>query len=253
MSSTLWRPVTDDSTLPRLQKVLAQAGIGSRRACEILIAQGRVEVDGAVVEEQGMRVDPLTAIVRVDGQRVPTIPDMVVVAFNKPRGVVSTMSDENGRPCVGDYVADRVERLFHVGRLDAETEGLLILTNDGELANRLAHPSHDVEKTYVATVSGKPAKEVFTLLRSGIVLDDGPAKAVSARLVQQLPDRAMVEIVLHEGRNRIVRRMMDSVGHPVLELVRTRIGPIHLGQQRPGVMRELHGAELRSLYTDVGL
>ena len=245
--------MTDDSNLPRLQKVLAMAGIGSRRACEILIAQGRVEVNGAVVEEQGMRVDPLTAVVRVDGQRVPTIPDMVVVAFNKPRGVVSTMSDENGRPCVGDYVADRAERLFHVGRLDAETEGLLILTNDGELANRLAHPSHDVEKTYVATVSGKPAKDVFTRLRAGVELDDGPAKAVSARLVQQLPDRAMVELVLREGRNRIVRRMMDAVGHPVLELVRTRIGPIHLGQQRPGVMRELHGAELRSLYTDVGL
>ena len=245
--------MTDDSDLPRLQKVLALAGIGSRRACEILIAQGRVEVNGAVVEEQGMRVDPLTAIVRVDGQRVPTIPDMVVIVFNKPRGVVSTMSDENGRPCVGDYVADREERRFHVGRLDADTEGLLILTNDGLLGNRLAHPSHDVEKTYVATVSGKPAKEVFARLRSGVELDDGPAKAVSARLVQQLPDRAMVELVLHEGRNRIVRRMMEAVGHPVLELVRTRIGPIHLGQQRPGVMRELHGAELRSLYTDVGL
>lgn len=200
-----------------------------------------------------MRVDPLTAVVRVDGQRVPTIPDMVVIAFNKPRGVVSTMSDENGRPCVGDYVADREERLFHVGRLDAETEGLLILTNDGTLGNRLAHPSHDVEKTYVATVAGKPTKDVLTRLRHGVELDDGPAKAVSARLVQQLPDRAMVEIVLHEGRNRIVRRMLDSVGHPVIDLVRTRIGPIHLGQQRPGVMRELHGAELRSLYTDVGL
>jgi 23S rRNA pseudouridine2605 synthase len=245
--------VTDDSDLPRLQKVLALAGIGSRRACEILIAQGRVEVNGAVVEEQGMRVDPLTAIVRVDGQRVPTIPDMVVIAFNKPRGVVSTMSDENGRPCVGDYVADREERLFHVGRLDAETEGLLILTNDGNLGNRLAHPSHDVAKTYVATVTGKPSKDVFTRLRLGVDLDDGPARAVSARLVQQLPDRAMVEVVLHEGRNRIVRRMLDSVGHPVLDLVRTRIGPIHLGQQRPGAMRELHGAELRSLYTDVGL
>jgi 23S rRNA pseudouridine2605 synthase len=245
--------VTDDSNLPRLQKVLALAGIGSRRACEILIAQGRVEVNGSVVEEQGMRIDPLSAVVRVDGQRVPTIPDMVVIAFNKPRGVVSTMSDENGRPCVGDYVADREERLFHVGRLDAETEGLLILTNDGNLGNRLAHPSHDVEKTYIATVTGKPAKDVFPRLRGGVELDDGPAKAVSARLVQQLPDRAMVEIVLHEGRNRIVRRMMDSVGHPVLELVRTRIGPIHLGQQRPGVMREIHGAELRSLYTDVGL
>lgn len=237
----------------RLQKVLAQAGLGSRRACEELIADGRVEVNGSVVVEQGLRIDPLTAIVRVDGERVPTAPDTVVIAFNKPRGVVTTMADEHGRPCVGDFVRDRSERLFHVGRLDADTEGLLILTNDGELANRLGHPAHSIDKTYVATVRGQVPKEVLRRLRSGVELDDGPIVCDQARLLQQAGDRAMVEVIIHEGRNRIVRRMFDEVGHPVIDLVRTRIGRIHLGQQRPGVLREITGPELRGLYTDVGL
>jgi len=243
----------DDGGLIRLQKVLAAAGLGSRRACEALIDAGRVEVDGRRVREQGLRVDPRTAVIRVDGERVPTAPGIVVMAFNKPRGVVTTMDDEQGRPCVGDYVQGRRERLFHVGRLDADTEGLLILTNDGELANRLGHPSHGVDKTYLATVRGKVLPPVLRELRAGVELDDGPARFTSARVVQQLADRAMVEVVLHEGRNRIVRRMMETVGHPVIDLVRTRIGPIHLGQQRPGVLREISGPELRSLYTAVGM
>lgn len=243
----------DDGGLIRLQKVLAAAGLGSRRACEALIDAGRVEVDGRRVREQGLRVDPRTAVIRVDGERVPTAPGVMVMAFNKPRGVVTTMDDEQGRPCVGDYVRGRKERLFHVGRLDAETEGLLILTNDGELANRLGHPSHGVDKTYLATVRGKVLPPVLRELRAGVELDDGPARFTAARVVQQLADRAMVEVVLHEGRNRIVRRMMEAVGHPVIDLVRTRIGPIHLGQQRPGVLREISGPELRSLYTAVGL
>lgn len=243
----------DDDALIRLQKVLAAAGLGSRRACEALIDAGRVEVDGRRVREQGLRVDPRTAVIRVDGERVPTAPGMLVMAFNKPRGVVTTMDDEQGRPCVGDYVRGRKERLFHVGRLDADTEGLLILTNDGELANRLGHPSHGVDKTYLATVRGKVLPPALRELRSGIELEDGQARFTSARVVQQLADRAMVEVVLHEGRNRIVRRMMEAVGHPVIDLVRTRIGPIHLGQQRPGVLREISGPELRSLYTAVGL
>lgn len=243
----------DDGELIRLQKVLAAAGLGSRRACEALIEAGRVEVDGRQVREQGLRVDPRTAVIRVDGERVPTAPGIVVMAFNKPRGVVTTMDDEQGRPCVGDYVQGRKERLFHVGRLDADTEGLLILTNDGELANRLGHPSHGVDKTYLATVRGKVLPPALRELRAGVELDDGPARFTSARVVQQLADRAMVEVVLHEGRNRIVRRMMEFVGHPVIDLVRTRIGPIHLGQQRPGVLREISGPELRSLYTAVGM
>lgn len=247
------RPDGDDGSLIRLQKVLAAAGLGSRRACEALIDAGRVEVDGQRVREQGLRVDPRTAVIRVDGERVPTAPGIVVVAFNKPRGVVTTMDDEQGRPCVGDYLRGRKERLFHVGRLDADTEGLLILTNDGELANRLGHPSHGVDKTYLATVRGKVLPPALRELRAGVELDDGEARFTSARVVQQLSDRAMVEVVLHEGRNRIVRRMMEAVGHPVIDLVRTRIGPIHLGQQRPGVLREISGPELRSLYTAVGL
>ena len=242
-----------DEGLVRLQKVLATAGIGSRRACEALIDQGRVEVDGKRVMEQGMRVDPRTAVIRVDGERVPTAPDLAVYAFNKPKGVISTMSDDEGRPCVGDWVAGRTERLFHVGRLDADTEGLLILTNDGELANRLGHPSYEVDKTYVATVRGQVLPPVLRELKDGVELEDGLARCDSARVMQKQPDRTLIELVIHEGRNRLVRRMLEAVGHPVTDLVRTRVGPIHLGQQRPGVIRAITGPELRSLYTAVGL
>ncbi len=237
----------------RLQKVLAQAGLGSRRACEELIAQGRVEVDGRVVREQGMRVDPLRANIRVDGERVPTAPDLIVLALNKPRGVVTTMSDDLGRPCVGDYVADRTERLFHIGRLDSDTEGLLLLTNDGVLAQNLSHPSHGVPKTYIALVPGPVPREVGRQLREGVELEDGPAKVDSFGIVEATPNQALVEVVLHEGRNHIVRRLLDAVGHPVEELVRTQIGPIRLGQLRPGRYRAITGAELRSLYTAAGL
>ena len=237
----------------RLQKVLAQAGLGSRRACEELIASGRVEVDGRIVVEQGTRVDPVKAIVRVDGQRVPTAPDTVVLVFNKPKGVVSTMVDDHGRKCVGDYVAERPERLFHVGRLDAETEGLLIITNDGQLAHHLGHPTHEVAKTYVATVAGVVDRDGLRALRSGVELEDGLAKCDTARIVQSLSDRTMVELVIHQGRNRIVRRMFEAIGHPVLALVRTRVGPVSLGQQRPGSLRVLEGSELHALYTQAGL
>ncbi|MEK9736746.1 MAG: pseudouridine synthase, partial [Candidatus Nanopelagicales bacterium] len=229
----------------RLQKVLAQAGLGSRRACEELIAQGRVEVDGRVVREQGLRVDPLRANIRVDGERVPTAPDLIVLALNKPRGVVTTMSDDLGRPCVGDYVSDRTERLFHIGRLDSDTEGLLLLTNDGVLAQQLSHPSHGVPKTYIALVPGPIPREVGRKLREGIELEDGPAKVDSFGIVEATPNQALVEVVLHEGRNHIVRRLLDAVGHPVEELVRTQIGPIRLGQLRPGRYRAITGAELR--------
>lgn len=237
----------------RLQKVLARAGLGSRRACEELIASGRVEVDGQIVVERGVRVDPVKAVVRVDGQRVPTAPDSVVLVFNKPKGVVSTMADDHGRKCVGDYVAERPERLFHVGRLDAETEGLLIITNDGQLAQHLGHPAHEVAKTYVATVAGVVDREQLRALRVGVELDDGVAACDTARIMQALPDRTLVELVIHQGRNRIVRRMFDAIGHPVLALVRTRVGPVSLGQQRPGALRVLEGSELHSLYTQAGL
>jgi len=237
----------------RLQKVLAQAGIGSRRAAEEMIVDGRVSVDGRVVTELGTRVDPRSAVIHVDGQRVPTAPDVLVLALNKPRGMVTTMSDERGRPCVGDLLTDLPARVFHVGRLDADTEGLLLLTNDGELANRLSHPSHEIAKTYRATVRGAMGKQAIRKLTEGIEIDDGPIACDSARVIQKLPDRTMVEVVLHSGRNRIVRRMLDAIDHPVIDLVRTQVGPIRLGQQPPGDYREVAGPELGSLYTAVGL
>ena len=237
----------------RLQKVLAAAGIGSRRACEEMIAQGRVEVDGRVVREQGLRVDPRRAVVRVDGERVPTAPDTVVLALNKPRGVVTAMTDDLGRPCVGDYVTERTERLFHVGRLDSDTEGLLLLTNDGVLAQHLAHPSHGVAKTYVALVPGPIPRDVGRQLRAGVELDDGPAKVDHFAILEATPNKALVEVTLHEGRNHIVRRLLQAVGHPVEELVRTQVGPIRLGQLRPGRTRVVTGPELHSLYTAAGL
>ncbi|MGV1003428.1 MAG: pseudouridine synthase [Candidatus Nanopelagicales bacterium] len=237
----------------RLQKVLAAAGFGSRRACEDLIAAGRVEVDGQRVREQGVRVDPQKAVIRVDGERVPTAAGLIVVAVNKPRGMFSTMSDELGRPSLGDLVADRPERLFHVGRLDADTEGLILLTNDGELANRLAHPSFGVPKTYVATLAGPLPRGVGKQLLAGVELEDGVAKADSFKVIQSLPGQVLVEVVLHEGRNHIVRRMLAEVGHPVQALVRTKVGPIALGQQRQATLRVLSAGETRALYTAVGL
>ena len=237
----------------RLQKVLAQAGIASRRAAEELIVEGRVRVDGRVVTELGSRVDPATAVIHVDGERVPTAPGIVVLAMNKPRGVITSMADERGRECVGDLVADRAERLFHVGRLDADTEGLLLLTNDGELANRLGHPSHEVVKTYRATVHGAISKQALRALRDGVELEDGPIACDNARVIQRLTDRSLLELELHSGRNRIVRRMLEEVGFPVIDLVRTRIGPLHLGRLRPGQIQEVEGAELRALYTAVGM
>ena len=237
----------------RLQKVLAGAGVGSRRACEQIITQGRVTVDGVVVSELGVRVDPTTAVVRVDGLRLQLDAGVVTLALNKPRGVVSTMSDPQGRPALDGLVADRAERLFHVGRLDTDSEGLLLLTNDGELANRLTHPSHEVPKTYLVTVAGRVKPAVGVRLRAGIELDDGPAAMDEVRVVDTAPDATLVEVVLHMGRNRIVRRMFDAVGHPVIRLVRTQIGPVRLGRLQPGQTRELGREELGALMAAVGL
>jgi 23S rRNA pseudouridine2605 synthase len=232
----------------RLQKVLAAAGVGSRRTCEDLIAAGRVSVDGAVVTEMGTRVDPETAVVHVDGKRINLRDDLVYLALNKPRGVLSAMSDDRGRPTVGDLVADRPERLFHVGRLDADTEGLLLLTNDGDLAHRLMHPSFGIMKTYLATVPGPVGADVGRRLRAGVTLADGPASVDKFRVIQTQGGRAIVEVVLHEGRNHIVRRLLDAVGHPVQRLVRTEVGPVRLGGQRVGTLRELSRDELAELY-----
>jgi 23S rRNA pseudouridine2605 synthase len=231
----------------RLQKVLAAAGLGSRRACEELIAAGRVSVDGEVAE-LGKRVDPQTAVIHVDGDRVIVRDDLVYLALNKPRGVLSAMSDSRGRRTIADLVGDRPERLFHVGRLDADSEGLLLLTNDGDLAHRLMHPSFGVMKTYLATVPAPVSKQVGRQLRAGVLLEDGPVSVDSFRVVQTHGNQAIVEIVLHEGRKHIVRRLLAEVGHPVSRLVRTRIGPVHLGGQRAGTLRPLTRAELADLH-----
>ncbi len=237
----------------RLQKVLAAAGLGSRRACEALIEAGRVSVNDVLVSEQGRRVHPATDVIRVDTMRINTAPGLVYLALNKPRGYVTAMSDPEGRPTVGDLVADRSERLFHVGRLDAETEGLLLLTNDGELAHRLAHPSYEVPKTYLAEVLGPVARDVGRRLREGIELDDGIVRVDSFRLVDSTVNRVLLEIVLHEGRKHIVRRALAEVGHPVQRLVRTSIGPVQLGGQKAGKIRTLRREELAGVFALVGM
>ena len=240
----------------RVQKVLAAAGVGSRRHCEGLIAAGRVSVDGVVVTEQGVRVDPNSAVVRLDGARIPTADHLVVYAFNKPRGMLTTMKDPRGRPCVGDKVAEIDRRLFHVGRLDADSEGLLLLTNDGDLAHNLTHPTRGVAKTYVAWVPGPVRSATLTRLRAGVPIDDRIVEVDSARVRERDGARVLVEVVIHEGRKHIVRRLLAAVGHPVVRLVRTRIGPLSLGSLPPGQVRLLSADERRALFaaaeSDVG-
>lgn len=238
----------DEPERIRLQKALAFSGIGSRRACEELIVAGRVAVNGRVVRELGTRIDPATDEVAVDGVIVPVAPDLVYLALNKPRGMLTTMSDEQGRPCVGDLVADRSARVFHVGRLDADSEGLLLLTNDGTLAHRLTHPSFAVPKTYLVQIDGRPGRRLAQQLRSGVELDDGVARADAARIVAATDVAAQIEVVIHDGRNRVIRRMFDALDQPVRRLVRTSIGPLTLGELRPGRVRHLAPPEVRSLY-----
>ncbi|MGK2902380.1 MAG: pseudouridine synthase [Mycobacterium sp.] len=240
----------------RLQKVLSQAGIASRRVAERMILDGRVEVDGRIVTELGTRVDTENSEIRVDGAKVRLDETLVYLAINKERGMHSTMSDDKGRPCVGDLVEHRVrgnKRLFHVGRLDAETEGLLILTNDGELAHRLMHPSYEVPKTYLATVLGSVPRGLGKKLRAGVVLDDGPITLDDFAVVDTLPGKSLVKVTLHEGRKRLVRRLLASVGFPVQELVRTSLGSVELGEQRPGSIRVLTRKEIGELYQAVGM
>jgi 23S rRNA pseudouridine2605 synthase len=237
----------------RLQKVLAQAGIASRRACEALISEGRVEVNSEVVVEQGRRVDPERDVIRVDGARIPPPRRHLYLAMNKPRGVVVTMDDPEGRRTVADLLAKggsrlvKNERLFHVGRLDADSEGLLILTNDGELANKLAHPSYQVPKTYIAEVTGLVNAPTLQRLRHGITLEDGPVRPTSVKIVSSAAERTLIKITLQEGRNRIVRRTMEAVGHPVRRLSRIGIGPVRLGNLKLGEYRELTRDELGGL------
>jgi 23S rRNA pseudouridine2605 synthase len=228
----------------RLQKVLAEAGVGSRRHCEELIGAGRVEVDGQTVRRFGARVDPERQVIKVDGKRIPAKPGLVYLA---------AMSDSRGRRTLADFLGDRAERLFHIGRLDYDTEGLMLLTNDGELAHRLAHPSFEVAKTYLAEVTGPVPKDLGRRLATGVELDDGIATADRFRVVDRQGQRALVEITLHEGRKHIVRRMLAETGHPVTRLVRTDVGPIRLGNLKPGASRELTTREIGELYATVGL
>ncbi|MFF4383612.1 pseudouridine synthase [Kitasatospora sp. NPDC001547] len=236
----------------RLQKVLARAGIGSRRACEELIEQGRVEVNGKRVTEQGKRVDPQNDEIKVDGLTVAT-QSYLFFALNKPAGVVSTMEDPDGRQCLGDYVTNRETRLFHVGRLDTETEGIILLTNHGELAHRLTHPRYGVTKTYLAAIQGPIPRDLGKQLAQGIELEDGYARADSFKVISNVGKNYLVEVTLHEGRKHIVRRMLAEVGFPVEKLVRTHFGPIALGDQKSGWLRRLTNPEVGQLMREVGL
>ncbi|MCI3226023.1 pseudouridine synthase [Streptomyces sp. NP-1717] len=236
----------------RLQKVLARAGMGSRRACEELIEQSRVEVNGEIVVEQGMRVDPQHDEIKVDGLTVAT-QSYLFFALNKPAGVVSTMGDPDGRQNLGDYVTNRETRLFHVGRLDTETEGIILLTNHGELAHRLTHPRYGVKKTYLAAVQGPLPRELGKRLKDGIQLEDGYARADHFRVVENTGKNYLVEVTLHEGRKHIVRRMLSEAGFPVERLVRTSFGPIPLGDQKSGWLRRLTNTEVGMLMKEVGL
>lgn len=239
-------PLDEDGRI-RIQKLLALAGVASRRRSEELMLDGLVEINGEVVTRLGTKVDPARDVIRVDGKRLPPISEKVYLVLNKPRGVVSTMSDPEGRRTLQDLVAGRPERLFHVGRLDTDTSGLIILTNDGDFAHRLAHPSYEVDKTYVAEVRGELFPRIRKQLLAGVTLEDGPVTVTAARIVEATPAKSIIELTIHEGRNRIVRRLLDHVGHPVTRLTRTRIGPITLGRLGVGELRELTTDELGEL------
>ncbi|AXV06574.1 Ribosomal large subunit pseudouridine synthase B [Euzebya pacifica] len=235
----------------RLQKVLAHAGQGSRRVCEGLIAEGRISVNGRTAT-LGDKADPKVDVIAIDGERIHVNTDLVYLLFNKPAGVVTTANDPEGRPTVIDYVPAN-PRVFPVGRLDQDTTGLLLLTNDGELANRVTHPRYEIEKTYMVQIRGPVSRKHLHQLLNGVELDDGPAKARKANLKIADQTRSLLEIVIAEGRNREVRRMMKAVGLELEQLVRVRIGPIYLGDIGPGKVRPLNGKEVRELYAAVGL
>jgi 23S rRNA pseudouridine2605 synthase len=247
------QPAPYDAGGVRLQKVLAEAGLASRRAAEQMILAGRVTVDGTRVRELGVKVDPAARRIELDGLVVETDPAKVVLALHKPAGVVSTMDDPADRPTLAEFAARRPERLFHVGRLDFDSEGLIFLTNDGDLANGLAHPAHQVPKTYLATVDGQVPRALGTRLRAGLELADGLAQVDSYRLVDAIPGRSQIELVIHSGRNRVVRRLLEAAGFPATRLVRTRIGPIALGDLKPGRSRVLGATEVASLKKAAGL
>ncbi|WP_054953737.1 pseudouridine synthase [Flaviflexus massiliensis] len=236
----------------RLQKVMAHAGVGSRRSCEDLIEQGRVSIDGKTVTRLGTRVTP-DQIIRVDGERITFDESKVTIALHKPAGVVSTMDDDMGRESLAQFVEMREERLYHVGRLDTDTEGLILLSNDGDLTHRLTHPSYEVPKTYVATVEGQVNRSIIRRLEEGVTLEDGFVKADKVKIIEMGLPNSIVEITLHSGANRVVRRMFEAVRHPVVRLVRTEFGTIGLGRLKPGRSRVIGGSELAALMKSVDL
>ena len=226
----------------RLQKFMADCGVASRRACETLIVDGRVKVNGKVVRILGTKIDPLKHQVEVDGKQLTSNLSKTYIAFHKPRGILSTMLDPENRPSLQDYFGDFEERLFHVGRLDKESEGLILLTNDGQWAHRASHPSFEIEKTYLVETKEPLTRTAVQRLISGVDLDDGFAQVSSARAHGN-----RTEVVIHEGRNQIVRRLFDEVEFPVLRLIRTSIGSIKLGELPEGRWRSLNNVEVSSL------
>ena len=238
----------------RLQKLLAQAGFGSRRKCEQIITDGRVEVDGELITELGTRVDPTHQQIRVDGSRIRLDTRHITLALNKPKKVLSTMDDPKGRFTLRDIVGDRYERIFHMGRLDYDSEGLILMTNDGELSQHVMHPKYEVEKTYVATLEGRIGGNVCRrMVSQGVQLDDGVVSFDHCAIIDSNHDTTVVKAVIHSGKNRIVRRMFGAIGFPVRRLVRVQIGPIKLGDIKPGSYRVLSQTEVRSLSKEVGL
>jgi len=236
----------------RLQKVLADAGIASRRASEELIKSGRVSVDGIQIRELGVKIDPEISKVEVDGESISSKKTNVYLAFHKPAGVLSTMSDPENRPNLGDYFKDRSERLFHVGRLDKESEGLILLTNDGDMAHRATHPSYGMIKKYLVEIEGILSKEQLAQVLAGIMLEDGLARALTIKTVREVsPKHSWVEITIHEGRYHIVRRIFENFEIPVLRLIRTDFGPISLGETGVGRYRRINEVELTKLFTDL--
>nr|WP_245628478.1 pseudouridine synthase [Fervidicola ferrireducens] len=231
----------------RLQKFLAMAGIASRRACETLILDGRVQVNGKIVKELGIKVDPDVDEVRVDGEICRIKMKPVYIIMNKPKGVLTTVKDPFGRPTIIDLLAGVKERVFPVGRLDKDTEGLLIITNDGELSYKLTHPKHQIDKTYIAKVMGVPDEKDIRRLRKGIFLEDGKTAPAKVRILKKGKNFAVLEIIIHEGRKRQVRRMCEAIGHPVLSLRRTRIGNLTLRGLAPGGWRYMTEEEVNYL------
>ncbi len=238
----------------RLNKIIADAGIASRRAADQLILEGRVSVDGQVVLELGNKFDPEISDIKVDGESLNVNKSKTYLAFHKPSGVISTMSDPEGRSNLGDYFKDRKDRLYHVGRLDKDSEGLILLTNDGELAHRATHPSYGLEKRYLVEIEGEFNKQLSDQLLQGVRLEDGLARAVKvvhARAVSK--NHHWVEITIHEGRYHIIRRLIESLGLKVMRLIRLDFGPITLGEMKPGRHRVLNSQEMTNLFTALQL